>query len=270
MKKLVSMLTALALLLCACAALAEGDDADDPEGEAYVGLWAVDDYILEILPADTDAALFDCVVTRYGQDGTGDCWSYTGCAYDDVGRALSSLEVGVHAAIALDDEGEWIPGLPDYGDGAAAFALNEDGTLTWTDFKQVPGGDALVFERVETEIENPVAAFEGRWVSDRAELTIEDLDDAIYCTVRWGSGAFEVAEWSYEAGFDGISGTLVTFETGVKRIVTYGEDGEEAASEVEYEDGAASFALNEDGTLTWTDFKQAPGENALVFERAAE
>ena len=52
--------------------------------------------------------------------------------------------------------------------------------------------------------------------------------------------------------------------------MTYGEDGEEAASEVEYEDGAASFALNEDGTLTWTDFKQAPGENALVFERAAE
>ena len=57
MKKWISMLTVLALLLCACAALAEGGNADDPEGEAYVGLWAVDDYILEILPADTDARL---------------------------------------------------------------------------------------------------------------------------------------------------------------------------------------------------------------------
>ena len=34
-----------------------------------------------------------------------------------------------------------------------------------------------------------------------------------------------------------------------------------------YTDGAASFKLNADGTLTWTDFKETPGANARVFEK---
>ena len=34
-----------------------------------------------------------------------------------------------------------------------------------------------------------------------------------------------------------------------------------------FTDGAAAFKLNDDGTLTWTDFKQAPGEGGIVFER---
>ena len=49
--------------------------------------------------------------------------------------------------------------------------------------------------------------------------------------------------------------------------MTYGEGGEVVFSQEAYNDGAANFALNDDGTLTWTDFKGTPGENALVFER---
>ena len=30
----------------------------------------------------------------------------------------------------------------------------------------------------------------------------------------------------------------------------------------------ASFRLNGDGTLTWTDYKGTPGDNEVVFEKA--
>ena len=117
--------------------------------------------------------------------------------------------------------------------------------------------------------ESPVAAFEGEWVAGRALLTIDDLDDVIYCTVNWGGSAFDSAVWEYEAAYDEVSGELTTLETGVKSNVTYGKDGEILSSEVEYDDGAAAFTLNDDGTLTWTNFKETPGENEMVFEKAA-
>ena len=114
-----------------------------------------------------------------------------------------------------------------------------------------------------------VAAYEGEWVSDRALLTVEELDDIVYCTVSWANSAFENVEWEYTAAFDEAVGGLAT-RTGAKRVVIYGEDGEVASSEEEYTDGAANFALNDDGTLTWTDFKETPGENETVFERVPE
>ena len=116
---------------------------------------------------------------------------------------------------------------------------------------------------------DPVADYEGEWVSDRALLTVEELDDIVYCTVSWANSAFENVEWEYTAAFDEAAGGLAT-RTGAKRVVTYGDDGEVASSEEEYNDGAATFTLNDDGTLTWTDLKAVPGESTLVFERVPE
>ena len=117
------------------------------------------------------------------------------------------------------------------------------------------------------EASNPVAPYEGTWGAGRATLTIEALDDVVHCTVTWGSSAFEYAVWEYQATYDEVADELNTLETGVKSIVTVGEDGEAVSTEVEFEDGAASFKLNDDGTLTWTDYKGTPGDNELVFEK---
>lgn len=148
MRKAVCAMVVLALALCWAAATAESDFTYYPESEEYADIWTTEDYILEIDHEEGDKALFRCTVSRYGEDGTGEQWVYGGCAYDDIGKALSSFEVGVYAPITLDDEGEWIPGEPVYEDGAASFRLNGDGTLTWTDFKQTPGENAFVFERI--------------------------------------------------------------------------------------------------------------------------
>ena len=197
MKKMISLLPALVLLLCAFAALAESDYTYYPELEDFVGTWYVDDYILEIVHSDDDYNALNCVVTKYDVDGkTGTRWIYKNCAYDDVGNALASLEIGNRLECEFDG-GELISSETIYTDGAAAFGLNGDGTLTWEDCKETPGENEIVFEKAPEDVFNPVAPYEGTWVSDRATLTIEELDDVVYCTVTWASSAFEYAVWEF-------------------------------------------------------------------------
>lgn len=106
----------------------------------------------------------------------------------------------------------------------------------------------------------------GVWGKDRITLVIEQTDDGLGATVTWPGSAWELAQWEYTGlTYDEVSDALSTTETGVKTLLVFGEDGEIASSEVEYDDGAALFKLNDDGTLTWTDFKQTPGENEIVL-----
>ena len=99
-----------------------------------------------------------------------------------------------------------------YTDGAATFALNGDGTLTWEDSKETPGENEIVFEKAPEDVSNPVAPYEGTWGSGRATLTIEELDDVVYCTVTWGSSASEYAVWEYQAMYDEVADELNTLD----------------------------------------------------------
>lgn len=119
--------------------------------EEYVGAWAVSDYILEIVHMDDDDALLNCVVTQYAGDHQGVRWIYDACSYDDVGNALSSFEIGRKLTCVFDDDNELVSNELIYDDGAAAFRLNDDGTLTWTDFKETPGKNEVVFERADAD-----------------------------------------------------------------------------------------------------------------------
>ena len=158
MKRSLSIGIALALLLCGLAALAESDYTYYPESEEYVGLWlAGDDCELEICHMDDDYNLFNCIVTRYTGENEGVRWIYDACAYDDVGKALASLEIGQKLAITLDGDGELVSSERIYDDGAAAFALNDDGALVWTDFKETPGEDETTFTRAPGDPE-PIPA----------------------------------------------------------------------------------------------------------------
>ena len=275
-KKWVALLLCAALALLGGSALGENPESDYtyyPESEACVGTWYVDDYILEIAHNAEDYNVYTCVVTQYGADGrTGVRWSYDVAAYDDIGRALSTVEIGVKANLTFDDFGEVASSEQVYDDGAASFGINDAGKLVWKDYTAAPGEDELVFEKVVTgQEERPEDAYIGTWVADRATLTIEDLDDVIYCTARWANSAFEEVRWEYEnCLYDESSGGLTTPETGVRTTVTFDESGEAASTREEYRDGAASFTLNGEGRLVWTDLKEASGENEVPFERVPE
>ena len=272
MKRLIATIMALALLLCGMAAMAEGDTAYYPEIEAFVGTWAVDDMILEIVHMTDDDALLDCIITQYTEDHAGVRWIYDSCAYDDAGNALTSREIGTKFDFTEDEDGILVDSEPVYyEDGAASFALNDDGTLTWTDFKETPGENEKVFERVERDIaDGPEAAFEGVWGSGRATLTIESLDDVIYCTVFWGSSAWEVSRWEY-AGcvYDAQNDCLVSNADGVLTNLTYGEDGEIASEEQVYDNGEAVFRIDDEGYLLWEDKVENAAEG-MRFERTVE
>lgn len=147
MKKLIAAMMTMILMLSA-AALAESDYTYFPESEEYVGTWFVDDYILEITHMENEASLFRCVVTQYTEARKGVCWTYEDCSYDDVGKALASLEIGVKINVVFDEDYGIAASEQVFDDGAAAFKLNEDGTLTWTDFKETPGENELAFKRL--------------------------------------------------------------------------------------------------------------------------
>ena len=276
MKRMIVLLLAAALLLSCFSALADmevSETLDFPESEAYAGTWYVDDYILEIVHMDDDYNLYNCIVTQYNSDGrTGTRWIYDACSNDDVGKTLTSMEIGMKFTIELDKFGELLSNEEIYTDGAASFAINGEGKLVWTDFKETPGENEMTFEKVVEETEaTPEDAYMGTWAADQTTLLIEDLDDIIYCTVRKTASDTEVTVWSYEnCTYDEVSGGLTTLETGVKTNVVVDASGEEVSSEEEFTDGAASFVLNAEGKLVWTDFKQTPGENEVVFERVEE
>ena len=110
-------------------------------------------------------------------------------------------------------------------------------------------------------------AYLGKWVSGRATLEIVPAGDDYKCTVVWGSSASESSEWVYEPSvYDGAN--LVCEGLGVKTNYVYNEGGSVKSSEEEFSDGSGSFALGDDGKLTWIDFKVYPSQEGLVFERA--
>ena len=96
-----------------------------------------------------DYNLLNCIVTRMDDRHNGVRWIYDACSYGDVGNALASMEIGMKFTILVDDNGDLISNEDIFTDGAASFALNDDGTLTWTDFKATPGEDKIVFERAD-------------------------------------------------------------------------------------------------------------------------
>lgn len=269
MKKILSIVTVL-VLLCACA-LAESDYTYYPELEDFVGIWATQDMMLEIVHMDDDPNLLNCIISQYKEDNAGVRWIYDSCSYDDVGKALASFEIGTKFDFAEDEFGQLLTSEPVYyDDGAAAFAINEDGTLTWTDFKEAPGENEIVFEKVDTEAPvGPEDAFEGIWGCGRASMTIESLDDVIYVTVMWGNSASESARWEYVCDYDVENDCLVSRPDGVLAYVTFGEDGEIAAEEQVYDNGEAVFRIDDEGFLIWEDKVENAAED-MRFEKVTE
>ena len=121
-----------------------------PEIEVYPGIWKSDDCELEIVHMMDDYALVNCNITRNLGDGKGINWAYDACAYDEATGALISQPIGMRCDVTLDEEGYIVDNDEAvYTDGVAAFIIDSQGRLTWTDFKAAAGENTVVFERVE-------------------------------------------------------------------------------------------------------------------------
>jgi len=107
--------------------------------------------------------------------------------------------------------------------------------------------------------------YTGVWQCDRCSITVTEGADGFLCEVSWASSASETTEWEYYCDYDDIFHSLVCDEGGVNRGLVYDEDGNEEIFEY-YNDGTASFVINEDGYLIWFDDVEDYG-NGMEFEK---
>jgi len=144
----------------------------------------------------------------------------------------------------------------DYENGTGRITFEGD-TLTWQD-DQENAGDGVVFTFGGGEA--PVSTgdeFLGSWLYGRTTVEIARSDSGFLCSVSWADSAFALGRWVYDCQFDGVS--LVADGTGVKRALTFGDEGQVLSDEVVYTDGSAAFLLTEDGKLLWSDYEEDAG-----------
>ena len=104
--------------------------------------------------------------------------------------------------------------------------------------------------------------FEGMWMDDRAVAQLIWEEEGFRILIQWSSSAEECTEWEYSCVYDKETNTLVSvMENGSCREVVYDENGEEKSSTTVYEDGTATFSLDEEGRLIWKDAKEDAGKD---------
>ena len=115
-------------------------------------------------------------------------------------------------------------------------------------------GFALAEENPDAKPAPNPDRFSGTWMCDRAVIEIE-----------WGSSAWECTEWEYSCHFQEDENKLVSLPFGSRTELVYNDDGEIDSYKTVYEDGEATFYLDEEGYLIWVDEKENAGEG-MRFE----
>jgi len=123
-------------------------------------------------------------------------------------------------------------------------------------------------EELEDAVEMPEAAavFEGIWACDRASMEIIWEEEGFRVLITWGSSATEMTEWEYNCFYHEEDHSVVSvMNNGTKTDFLYDENGEIVSSDIAYEDGEATFTLDEENHLIWKDAKEDAGKD-MLFE----
>ncbi|MBR2698949.1 MAG: hypothetical protein IKE76_10195 [Clostridia bacterium] len=268
MKKILCVLTALAMLLCGLA-LAEAGAPDSAVIDRFSDTW-VDDYIaVEIWYEEEDGA-FHCSAVKGDGGDESEVWEYGSCAYDAATDSLVCAD-GVRARESYDEAAD-APKSETLAEGLTAefrFAEGED-RLLWVDSEGLAADYRLArLSDAEEADYQEAQSYVGRWVCERAAIDIADTGDDTYgVSVVWGNSAFDQTEWHYACLFDINRHLMYSSEPGTKEIVGCDENGARNVLSTEYGDGAATFALD-DGMLIWDDAKEHVAEG-MRFERGVD
>ena len=253
MKKLTVVMLVLSLLLPS-AALAEDAFAPMPlEAAAFQGNWTCDRASIEL---NWEEEGFRVFIQWSSSASESTEWEYS-CYYNEADNSLVSMPTGIRTEIVYDEAGDIASSNEVYNDGEATFILDEDGHLLWQDAKEDAGKD-MHFEK-----DDP---YSGTWVCGRATMEVDLEDDGYKVFISWASSAAEVTEWEYSCVYDAVNNALEAMPFGLCTRVLYAENGEIASASVQYEDGEATFTLDEDGHLLWQDAKEDAGKD-MHFER---
>ena len=117
------------------------------------------------------------------------------------------------------------------------------------------------------ELHPEAKAFESYWVSGDAQVRINAFcrDDCFEMIIVEMTGEDTFNSWEYIMNYDDETGRLVCDGVGLKSVNRIVDD-EIAEFHNEYEDGYATFFLNEDGNLCWDDAME-PTFQATTFQK---
>ena len=266
MKKVFLVLMVFALAIACTAALAEEAPAakEAPDPDNYSGVWYCDRASIQI---DWEEEGYRVYIEWSGSATESTIWEYS-CFYNEENNTLESLPLG-RKTEAVYTEGSDEPTYTDvYDDGEATFSLDEDGHLIWQDEKEDAGKD-MHFEQ-STEITAPDPDYySGTWQCDRASIQIDWEEEGYRVFIEWSSSAWEHTEWQYSCFYNKENNTLGSLPLGLKTEVVYTEGSEEPTYTDIYEDGQATFFLDEDGYLIWQDEKEDAGKD-MHFEHISD
>lgn len=147
-------------------------------------------------------------------------------------------------------------------DSVTAHEIMDNG-LTLEEYLELDQDD---YDYESEPMPEAAAAFEGAWQCGRATLEMYWEELGFKVLIRWGGSAWDVAEWEYSCFYNEENNTIESMPFGLRTDLVYGDNGEVVSSTEIYDDGEATFALTEDGFLTWDDMKENAGEG-MLFEK---
>jgi chemotaxis protein histidine kinase CheA len=114
-----------------------------------------------------------------------------------------------------------------------------------------------------------VVAFDSIWVTDdgAAVVNLGVRTDGVEVVVVKKTGEKEWLSWEYLPAYDDEKKILVSTGNGMKSTNVEDADGNVSAK-YEYEDGSATFSLDENGDLIWKDEKEDAGAG-LAFHKTS-
>lgn len=110
------------------------------------------------------------------------------------------------------------------------------------------------------------AVYEGAWQCDRATAEMYWEEEGFKVLISWGSSAWETTEWEYSCFYHEDDNTLVSMPFGIRTDLVYDDNGNETSATTVYDDGQATFKIDENGHLIWIDEKENAGDG-MLFEK---
>jgi hypothetical protein len=115
--------------------------------------------------------------------------------------------------------------------------------------------DFIAVFDVDEDYVSPAADLPGVYVYERANATVEIMDDYVFVTLDWANTAAEIVRWTM-AGYLDFDTLTLDYEGSSKAAITFGEDGEVEKEETEYDDGTGTLTFTHDGpAFIWHDDK---------------
>ena len=247
MKKLMSILVAVMMVVIACAAFAEG--TPQPEaGKKFEGNWVIPGGLAQIVYEEKGYRVSLEIINEKGDGGS--LWQYA-CTYDAEKDSLKSVNSS-RADYTFDTDNGKVFAAATYEDfddekTVTEFTIDKDGFLTWKDGRE-DAGKGLKFASI--------GEFEGTWANEKEEVLTEIIwngttEDEMFYTVyviRGKQDGEQYASYLLSGTYDAATGKLKA--EGTCTMFTKNANGEYDTAD-DGETYEAIFSKTEDGRVLY-------------------